>query len=105
MPQVIQKSLKDAALEIIRENCQSDPALGDVYLFPSEDEIRLIYLDPNTTRQNSEDIYISPFYFGRDVQGGLDYRSAFALIHPDERVKLLPPKSWGTWNEAEIIKE
>lgn len=91
-------------MKIIRENRESDRMLKEAYIFPSDEEIRLSYLDPNTSPHRG-DINIRPFYFGMDLQSGLDYHSAIALILPDEKAKLVPPDGWGTWDDAEVIKE
>ncbi len=95
--------VKSAALEMARHNLEADPTLQAVYLFPAEDEIRLIYLDP-VTSPSKEAPHIHPFYFGRDIPGGMLFRSAIALILPEKRFTLLPPEEWGTWNDAELIE-
>ncbi len=95
--------VKAAALEIVRENREADPDIQEVYLFPAQDEIRLIYVDPNTMPHRG-DSAIAPFYFGRDLQSGLPYRSAIALIRPEERASLFPPENWGTWDDAEVLR-
>lgn len=96
--------VRKAALEIIRENREAEPALQDIYLFPAEDEIRLIYVDP-TALPNRDAPDIHPFYFGRNIQSGLHFRSAIALILPEERETLNPPEGWGTWDDAELLTE
>jgi hypothetical protein len=96
--------VRAAALEIVRENREADPCIQDVYLFPADNEIRLVHIDPNTMPHRGNGSVI-PFYFGRDLQSGLLYRSAIALIRPEEREALRPPDDWGTWNDAEVIKE
>ena len=96
--------VRAAALEIVRENREADPDIQEVYLFPDEEEIRLVYVDPGTMPHRGDNS-IAPFYFGRDLQSGLPYRSAIALIRPEERAALLPPEDWGTWADAEVIKE
>ena len=104
MALTINSDVRAAALEIVRENREADPDLKEVYLFPDEEEIRLVYLDPNTMPHRGDN-WITPFYFGRDVKGGLPYRSAIALIRPEEFDSLLPPQAWGTWRDAEALKE
>lgn len=95
--------VRAAALEMVRENREADPLIQEVYLFPAEEEIRLVYVDPNTMPSRENDSFV-PFYFGRDLQGGLPYRSAIAVILPEERETLHPPENWGTWSDAEVIK-
>ena len=102
MSLALKPEVKAAALEIVRENREGDPSLQKVYLFPAEDEIRMIYVDP-TSRSHRGNGAITPFYFGKNVQTGLFYRSAIALIRPEERGTLLPPEGWGTWDDAELI--
>ena len=93
-----------AALEMVRENREADPNIQEVYLFPAEEEIRLVYIDPNMMPHRGNGC-VTPFYFGRDLQSGLPYRSAVAIILPEERETLSPPDNWGTWSDAEVIKE
>ena len=104
MSLTMNQDVRAAALEIVRENREGDPDIQEVYLFPAEAEIRLIYIDSNTTPNRGNDA-VTPFYFGRDLQGGLPYRSAIALIRPEERAMLHPPEGWGAWSDAEVIKE
>ncbi|MBC7529794.1 MAG: hypothetical protein H7308_19875 [Chthonomonadaceae bacterium] len=104
MPVLLNPELRAAALKIVHENREGDPQLQEIYLFPAEDEIRIIYVDP-TSMPNRDAPYISPFYFGKDIQGGLPFRSAIALIRPEERSTLLPPEGWGTWDDAEIVRD
>ena len=102
MSLTLNPEVRAAALAIVRENREGDPMLKEVYLFPAEDEIRMIYLDPES-RPHRGDGTIRPFYFGRDIPGGLAYRSAIASIRPEERESLLPPEGWGSWEDAELI--
>ena len=99
----INPDLRAAALKMVRENHEADPLLEEAYLFPANEEIRLVYIDPNTLPQRAAE-FVKPFYFGRDLQSGLLFRSAIALIRPEERYSLLPPEDWGTWNDAEVIR-
>ena len=104
MSMTMNSDVRAAALEIVRENREGDPAIQEVYLFPDEAEIRLVYVDPNTIPHQGDDL-VTPFYFGRDLQSGLPYRSAIALIRPEERATLRPPENWGTWTDAEVLKD
>ena len=53
------------------------------YLFPSDDEIRLIYVD-TTTSPFHDGERLAPFYFGANKAGGPAYLSAVTLIRPEE---------------------
>ncbi|MGI4789561.1 MAG: hypothetical protein ACRYFS_12000 [Janthinobacterium lividum] len=89
------KMLADAARE-------SDPATIKVLLFPSTEEIRLLYVD-ETARPTLEEETIAPYYFGADKRSGTHYTSAVALIRPEEEGKLHLPAGWGTWEDAVSI--
>lgn len=104
MSLILNPEVRDAALQIVRENREADPDIQEVYLFPNDEEIRLVYVDPNTSSHRGNGS-ITPFYFGRDPKGGLPYRSAIAVIRPEERNTLLPPEEWGTWSNAEAVEE
>ncbi len=91
--------IERAAHNLVAHNVEAEPNLEAVYLFPAEDEIRLIELDP--TALPSEEI--APFYFDPDPRGGIPYRMAIALILPEERDRLAPPSTWGSWEDARII--
>lgn len=96
---LVNEKLLQAAGRLARNNAESDPAVEEIYLFPSPDQIRLIELDPNVAPSGQ----IEPFYFGADPASGLDFASAIALIRPEERGTLSPPAGWGDWDEAELI--
>lgn len=89
------KVLADAA----REN---EPAIERVLLFPSAEDVRLLYIDP-TARPTPEDETIAPYYFGPNVRSGIRHSSAVALILPQEVDKLRLPTGWGRWEDAVAI--
>lgn len=86
-----------AAKKLAEANAQSDVHVSEIYLFPSNDEIRLIEID-DTCFPNGEKI--EPFYFAPDAEGEINYNSAIALILPEEKDKLNPPENWGDWSDA-----
>lgn len=86
------KMLADAARE-------SEPAIERVLLFPSAEDVRLLYVDP-TARPTPEDETIAPFYFGPNARSGIRHSSAVALILPQEVGKLRLPAGWETWEDA-----
>ena len=90
------ESIRDVAERLAEDNIQASPELQAIYLFPSEDTVRLVLLDPVTIPSER----IAPFYFGAFPQGGVPYASAIALIRPEEAFVLPPPPDWGDWADA-----
>ncbi len=86
------KVLADAARE-------AEPAIEKVLLFPSAEDVRLLYVDP-TARPTPEDETIAPFYFGPNSRSGIHHSSAVALILPGEVGNLPLPSGWGMWKDA-----
>ena len=89
---VTAKMLADAARE-------AEPAIERVLLFPSADDVRLLYVDP-TARPTPKDETIAPFYFGPNIRSGIRHSSAVALILPEEVGNLDLPLGWGAWEDA-----
>ena len=94
--------LREAALELAKANIEAEPDLQQVYWFPSEEEIRLVLLDPTIAPSRDEEVF-APFYFGSNKAAGVPYPSAIALIHPKDKDRLQPPDGWGNWKDAESI--
>lgn len=102
MQTTLSVSTQDAAKRLIFETFYADEDTQDIeaaYLFPSDTEIRLVYLDA-TARPSPDPQRFMPFYFGTDAESGIPYRSAVALIRPEEKNTLQPPDGWGTWSDA-----
>lgn len=100
-------SVREAAEDLVRANLEAAPEITKAYLFPSNDEIRLIYVDPTTTPLRAGDT-LAPFYFGarKDPQEPLDfYTAAIVLIRPEEAENVPLPDKWGLWNDAAILWE
>ena len=91
-------TIQSAARELARGHANSEPGIQEIYLFPSEEEIRLIEIDATTYPSEA----ITPFYFRRDPVNGLPFPTAIALIRPEER-RLPPPEDWGEWDQATRI--
>lgn len=96
---ILTKSVREVASYVAERHVRVAPEIREIFLFPSHDEIRLIEIDP-TTLPSSE---ITPYYFNPDPVNGVPYISAVALIRPEEKKRLLPPKEWGTWQDGEKI--
>lgn len=94
----LEKTIRQVALELAQFNAESEPAITKIYLFPNENQIRLVAVDP-TTLPSTE---VAPFYFAAAPNEGIPYRSAIALIRPEEEGRLPTPEGWN-WNEAETI--
>jgi hypothetical protein len=102
MMTVTRKNIREAAQELIEANIQAEPAITKAYLFPSEDQIRLIYVDP-TTSPTYPDERVAPYYFSPSQDDDLPYVSAVALVLPEEAESVPLPEGWGNWDEAEVI--
>ena len=97
-------SVEDAARLLIGFATEGEPTLSKVYLFPSEDQIRLIEVDPDAPRLRNGD-QIAPFYFNPSPEDGMPYWSAIAIIRPEEAEVYAPPADWGDWKEAKVLWE
>ncbi len=93
--------IMNAAMRLARENKEAEPAIIRIYISPAEDEIRLIEIDPSTIK--SDDEHLLPFFFAPDLEGGIPYRSAIALIREEEFKKLRLPQEWASWDEVKQI--
>jgi hypothetical protein len=92
-------SIDEAAKKLACDNAKSADDVIEIYRFPSSEKILLVELTNNAISGDQ----IDPFYFAADHQGGVPYPSGIALIRPDEKERLLPPESWGSWNDAQRI--
>lgn len=104
MTTTAQADIRTVAVQLMQDNLEAEPAIQAAYLFPSETEIRLVYLDPTTTPSRDARQF-APFYFGPDTAGGIPFVSAIALIRPEEKSVLQPPDAWGGWEQAELLWE
>lgn len=89
-------SIHDAARKLADYNMEVSPDLAGIYLFPAEDVIRLVLLDPITIPSEG----MVPYYFNAFPQGGVTYASAIVVIRPEEKATLPPPPGWGAWEAA-----
>ena len=94
--QTEQQKIEAAARALAAANVEAAPETEAVYFFPNDREVRLIETDPTTL----SDTEIVPYYFGASLPDGIAYRSAVALIRPEEAFRLPLPPGWGTWNDA-----
>ena len=107
MSVTLKADIRMAAEELMRANIEAEPAIVKAYLFPSDEEIRLVYVDPTTSPLRSGE-RIAPFYFGASKSAGSSYAAytiAVALILPDEAEEAQLPDNWGGWGDAEVIWE
>jgi len=99
--------IREAAEELVRVNIEAEPAIVKAYLFPSDQEIRLIYVDPTTTPLRAGE-RIAPFYFGASKSAHFSYAAytiAVALILPEEAETTRLPDEWGGWGDARVLWE
>lgn len=100
-------SVREAAKDLLRDNLKADPEITKVYLFPSDDEIRLIYVDPTTMPLHPGDA-IAPFYFGAsklEKETYSYYTTGISVIRLEEAETAWLPRGWGEWADAEILWE
>lgn len=91
----------------MRANLEAEPAIVKAYLFPSDKEIRLVYVDPTTSPLRADE-QVASFYFGAnhsDPSSYAAYTIAVALILPEEAEKAQLPDNWVGWGDAEVIWE
>lgn len=94
----ISYSIEKEARTLAESNFEADVGIIEIWWFPDQSEIRLIEVDPSLPSSDE----IAPYCFPPDVQGGVHFPSAIALIKPEE--KSLPlPEGWVGWDEAEKI--
>lgn len=96
---IIQDDIASAAQRLAEANHEAEPHIEKIYLFPSDQEIRLVEVDPTTPPSDE----VEPFYFEPDLAGGIPFRSAIALIRPDEESRIKLPRGWGSWSAARQI--
>lgn len=90
------ESIEEAARKLADYNMEVSPDLAGMYLFPSEETVRLVMLDPVTIP--SEEMV--PYYFRAFPKGDVQYPSAIVVIRPEEKSVLSPPPGWGGWEAA-----
>lgn len=93
------ETIRKVAAELAQEHVEAEPSISDVYLFPADDEIRLIEVDEQTVPSDC----VAPFYFPPAPEDGIPVPSGIALIRPEEVGKLELPEGWGSWDDAEKI--
>ncbi len=91
------KRLAEAAIE-------AEPAIKKILLFPSAQDIRLVYVD-TTAHPTGEGAGVTPYYFRPARKSGVNFESAVALIRPEEEGRLTLPEGWGGWKDAETLWE
>jgi hypothetical protein len=98
----MREDIKKVATFLVEEIAKSSDNIIKAYLFPSEEEIRLVEVDKKTIPNRQE---LLVFYFAPDPQGGVPFPSGIALMRPDEdkAQKPTPPEEWGSWDHAEVI--
>jgi len=97
-------TIRETAEMLADANLESDPNIKRIYLFPSQEEIRLVEVD-ETAQPNYLDTPLRPFYFGASASSGIDYISAIALIRPEDERRIELPEDWGDWSSAELLRE
>jgi len=91
-------SVEDEAKSLAFSNAEADSDITEIWWFPDKDEIRLIEVDPKLPVSKE----ILPYRFSPDISEGIHFKSAIALIRPDEK-RLAPPENWVGWDEAKEI--
>lgn len=94
-----QEDIVSIAKRLADAHRDAEPSIEKIYLFPSDEEIRLVEVDSVTVPSDR----VTPFYFAPDAAGGIPFRSAIALIRPDEDARIPLPEGWGSWSSARLI--
>ncbi|MCA9415422.1 MAG: hypothetical protein KC917_04100 [Candidatus Omnitrophica bacterium] len=95
--------IRETAEKLARDHAAVEPSIEKILLFDSENEIRLIEVDP--LLDPSAEGHLLPMRFDADPEGGVYFPSSIALIRPDEVERIQPPLSWGNWNDGQVIWE
>jgi len=99
--------IREAAEDLVQANLVAEPAIIRAYLFPSEREIRLVYIDPTTSPLHTDE-RVTPFYFGASkyaASPSAAYTTAIALVLPEEEGRVRLPEGWGDWADADVVWE
>src|SRR5689334_11102138 len=92
--------IEESARKLAEMNAENEPAISEIYLFPNENEIRLVSVDASAPFNDEQ---ITPYFFPPDPQNGIHFPCALALIQPEEKGLVGLPESWGTWANAVMI--
>ncbi len=93
------KTIQEVAYDLAKENRDSESSILRSYWFDSADEIRLVHVDATTLPNDGR---VTPFYFASDAAHDVPYRSAIALVRPEEAEHIALPPGWGDWGNAEL---
>lgn len=102
--EMMPQDMLDTAQTLAEANRQAEPGIRKTLLFPSVQEVRLVHIDV-TAHPSGHDEELAPFYFNPDLANGIPFRSAIALVRPEEEGHLSLPMGWGTWQDAEVLWE
>ena len=94
----LNKTVEQIAHEIAQEQ-GGDSTVDRIYFFPSEEEVRLVEIDPLMPRSER----VSPYYFGAMPAEGIRFPVAIALIRPEEFENIELPRDGGHWADATLI--
>ncbi len=97
------KEIERQARYLAKDNRDVEPSISKVYWFPADAEVRLIELI--TEIPVSDDQRVHPFYFRGSKKHKLPFRSAIAMIRPEEFKRLELPEEWGSWTDAQEITD
>ena len=81
MSVALNAGIREAVEGLVRANIEAEPAVVKAYLFPSDREISLVYVDPTTSPLRADE-QVAPFYFGAnrsDPSSHAAYTIAVAL--------------------------
>lgn len=87
--------IMECAMRLAEWHVENEPKIEEIWLFPSDEEIRLVDLDPLSLPSEAE---MTPFYYGADAN--IPYPWGVALIRPEQKGKVTPPEEWGPWDKA-----
>jgi hypothetical protein len=94
-------SIAEAASRLVRYHQEADPDLQRIYLFPADDQVRLV--EVAGTVLPTHDGEATAFYFGSVPAHGIPIGFGIAMIRPEEDHQVRPPDGWGDWSDALLI--
>jgi hypothetical protein len=95
------ETVRVQAHKLAQENKRTEPAIQQVFWFPSDTEIRLVELEEETPPALSG--RVEPFYFRPAPLDGLTFPAGIAIIQSREFGVLRLPRGWGSWKDAEEL--
>jgi len=88
-------------MTLARLNQRELPSILRSYIFPDEDEIRLVHVDSQAL---GGDNVVHAIQFSPDLSEGITYSSRIALVPVRDESTAALPASWGDWSSAKVLE-